>query len=117
MFFVKKMRESFCTAKAFHIFSTKNIGISEILMFEILRSRDLTTSLVLNNRPQVSISLLQDISSLSYKEVKCRRFTCILCVQTLLFDIQRKPCSCLLISSLSGETRNIVGTVRLAEPV
>ena len=29
IFFVEKMR-SFCTAKAFHIFSTKNIGIFEI---------------------------------------------------------------------------------------
>ena len=33
-FFVKKMREA--CAKASHIFSTKNIGIFEILMFEIL---------------------------------------------------------------------------------
>ena len=29
-FFVEKMREAFCTAKASHIFSTKNIGIFEI---------------------------------------------------------------------------------------
>ena len=35
-FFVEKNERSFCTAKASHIFSTKNIGIFEILMFEIL---------------------------------------------------------------------------------
>ena len=35
--------------KASHIFSTKNIGIFEILTFEILTSRLLTTLLVLNN--------------------------------------------------------------------
>ena len=34
-FFVEKTREAFAL-KAFHIFSTKNIGIFEILMFEIL---------------------------------------------------------------------------------
>ena len=49
-FFCLKNEKSFCIAKAFcnanasHIFSTKNIGIFEILTFE-----NLTTSLVLNN--------------------------------------------------------------------
>ena len=33
-FFVEKMRDAF--AKASHIFSTKNIGLFEILTFEIL---------------------------------------------------------------------------------
>ena len=40
-------------AKASHIFSTKNIGVFEILTFEILTKRLLTTSLVLNNRTQI----------------------------------------------------------------
>ena len=44
------MRKAFALQKASLIFSTKNIGIFEILMFEILTSRQLTTSLVLNNR-------------------------------------------------------------------
>ena len=50
-FFVQKMREAF--AKASHIFSTKNIGIYEILTFEILTKHELTTSLVLKNRAQL----------------------------------------------------------------
>ena len=49
-FFVEKNERSFCTAKASHIFSTKNIGEFKILTFEILTKRSLTTSLVLNNR-------------------------------------------------------------------
>ena len=36
IFFVEKNERSFCTAKASHIFSTKNTGIFEILIFEIL---------------------------------------------------------------------------------
>ena len=39
IFFVKKMREAFAMQNASHIFSTKNIGIFEILTFEILTSR------------------------------------------------------------------------------
>ena len=39
IFFVEKMREAFALQKASHIFSTKNIGIFEILTFEILTSR------------------------------------------------------------------------------
>ena len=35
----KAMKRSFCTAKASHIFSTKNIGVFEILTFEILTRR------------------------------------------------------------------------------
>ena len=35
IFFIEKMRE----AKASHIFSTKNIGIFQILTFEILMKR------------------------------------------------------------------------------
>ena len=35
-FFVEKNERSFCNAKAYHIFSTKNSGIFEILTFEIL---------------------------------------------------------------------------------
>ena len=34
--FCRKNERSFCSAKASHIFSTKNIGIFEILKFEIL---------------------------------------------------------------------------------
>ena len=40
------------------IFSTKNIGIFEILTFEILTKRYLTMSLVLNNRPQLGKTFL-----------------------------------------------------------
>ena len=39
IFFVEKMREAFANAKASHIFSAKNIGIFEIVRFEILMSR------------------------------------------------------------------------------
>ena len=39
-FFVEKNEKSFCIAKASHIFfDKKNIGILEILMFEILTKR------------------------------------------------------------------------------
>ena len=48
-FFIEKMR-SFCSAKASHIFQQKNNGVFQILTFEILTKRYLTTSLVLNNR-------------------------------------------------------------------
>ena len=41
---------SISTAKALHIFSTKNIGVFEILTFEILTTRLLKMLLVLNNR-------------------------------------------------------------------
>ena len=37
-YFLLKKWECYCTAKASHIFSTKNIGIFEILTFEILTS-------------------------------------------------------------------------------
>ena len=47
--FVEKMR-----AKASHSFSMKNIGVCQILTFEILTKRYLTTSLVLNNRALIS---------------------------------------------------------------
>ena len=46
----------FCTAKASHIFSTKNIGKFKILTFEILTKHYLTMSLVLNNRAQMNKS-------------------------------------------------------------
>ena len=39
IFFDEKNERSFCTAKATHIFSTKNNGIFQILMFEILTKR------------------------------------------------------------------------------
>ena len=48
--FCRKNERNFCNAKASHIFSTKTIGVFEILKFEILTKRYLTTSLVLNNR-------------------------------------------------------------------
>ena len=48
---------SFCSAKASHIFSTKNIGIFERLTFENLTKCQLTTSLVLNNRALNIISI------------------------------------------------------------
>ena len=48
---VETMREA---AKASHIFFNKNIGIFEILTFEILTSHKLTTSLVLNNWAQTA---------------------------------------------------------------
>ena len=51
--FVEKMREAFALQKPLTFFSTKNIGIYQILTFEILTKRLLTTSLVLNNRAQV----------------------------------------------------------------
>ena len=37
--FVEKMREAFAMQKASHIFSTKNIAVFEILLFEILTKR------------------------------------------------------------------------------
>ena len=46
IFSVEKLREA-CTAKASHNFSTKNIGVLQILLFEIL-TETLTMSLVLN---------------------------------------------------------------------
>ena len=45
---LKKMREAF----AMHIFFNKNIGVFQILTFEILTNQ-LTTSLGLNNRAQM----------------------------------------------------------------
>ena len=48
IFFLEKMRE------ASHIFSTKNIGIFQVLAFEILTKPLLTVSLVLNNWVQIS---------------------------------------------------------------
>ena len=39
IFLVGKMRKAFALQKLSHFFSTKNIGIFEILMFEILTSR------------------------------------------------------------------------------
>ena len=48
--FVEKMREAF----ALTLFQQNKTGIFEILTFEILTSRQLTTSLVLNNRALVS---------------------------------------------------------------
>ena len=47
------MRKS--TAKASHIFLTKNIGLFQILMLEILTKRYLATSLVLNNRAKILV--------------------------------------------------------------
>ena len=44
------MREAFAMQKLLSFFQQKNIGIFERLTFEILTSRELTTSLVLNNR-------------------------------------------------------------------
>ena len=38
-FFVQNNERSFCSAKAPHVFSAKNIGIFEILTFEILKKR------------------------------------------------------------------------------
>ena len=46
--FDEKMREAFCSVKAL-IFSTKNVGIYQIFMFEILKKYYLMTWLVLNN--------------------------------------------------------------------
>ena len=37
--FCRKNERSFCTAKASHIFSTKNTGVYEICFFEILTKR------------------------------------------------------------------------------
>ena len=56
--FCCKNERSFCNAKASHIFSTKFIGIFEILTFEILMSRKLTTSLVLNNWDLVCLKFI-----------------------------------------------------------
>ena len=39
IFFVEKNERSFCTAKASNIFSAKNIGVFQMLTFEILTKR------------------------------------------------------------------------------
>ena len=39
IYFVEKIERSFCSAKASHIFSTINIGLFQILTFEILTKR------------------------------------------------------------------------------
>ena len=49
IFFVEKMREAFALQKLLTFFN-KNIGLFQILTFEILTKRSLTMSLVLNNR-------------------------------------------------------------------
>ena len=76
IFFVEKMREEafalqklltsfqheriFCSAKASHLFSAKNIGIFQIVTFEILMKGYLMALLVLNNGAQfVNASKLQ----------------------------------------------------------
>ena len=48
--FCRKNERSFCTAKASHIFSTKNIGIFQILTFEIL-NETLTNKVVSFEQP------------------------------------------------------------------
>ena len=48
------MREAFALQELLSFFSTINIGILEILTFEILTKRLLTASLVLNNQTLVS---------------------------------------------------------------
>ena len=53
IFLFEKMREAFALQKLLTIFHKKNIGKFKIYTFEILTSRLLTTSLVLNNRTQV----------------------------------------------------------------
>ena len=50
--FVQTMKEAFALQKLFKFFFNKNIGIFQILTFEILTKRYLTTSIVLNNRAQ-----------------------------------------------------------------
>ena len=55
--FCWKNDRSFCIAKASYIFSTKSIGLLQILTFEILTKRYLTTSLVLNDRALVLKSI------------------------------------------------------------
>ena len=45
------------SAKASQIFSTKNIGVFEILTFEILMKSYQITSLVLNNQAQINKNL------------------------------------------------------------
>ena len=47
------MREAFALQKLLSFFQQKNIGVFEILTFEILTKRKLTMSLVLNNRAQI----------------------------------------------------------------
>ena len=59
IFLVDKMREAFVPQKLLTFFN-KNIGIFEILTFEILTKRQLTTSLVLNNWAQESSSVPVD---------------------------------------------------------
>ena len=48
---------SFCSAKASHIFATKNIGVFQIPVFEILTKRKLIMLSVLNNPVLVDILL------------------------------------------------------------
>ena len=59
IFFVEKNERSFCTAKASHNFSTKNIGKFKILTFEILTFETLTNDVVSfeQNRPRCGFSL------------------------------------------------------------
>ena len=49
IFFVQENVRSFCNVKPFHILSIKNIGIFQLLMFEILMKHQLMMLLVLNN--------------------------------------------------------------------
>ena len=70
---------SFCSAKASHIFSTKNIGIFQILTFEIF---ELTMSLVLNNRAFNKLILIHVSSNPQYEQAG---FNTQLCVKELPF--------------------------------
>ena len=49
------MREAFAVQKLLNFFLTKNIGLFEVLTFEILTKRSLTMLLVLNNLALVVI--------------------------------------------------------------
>ena len=55
--FVEKNKRSFCTAKASHIFSTKNICVYLILMFEILTKQTLTNDVISFEPPGPEIEM------------------------------------------------------------
>ena len=57
---------SFCTVKASHIYSTKNIGIFEILTFEILH---LLTNDVNFEQRDPDLKVLEDLEKIAQSEV------------------------------------------------
>ena len=69
------MREAFALQKFLTLFLTKNIDIYEILMYEVLTTRKLTMSLVLNNRSQLSIIEIQSTLVISTSVISNNRLS------------------------------------------